>query len=260
MKRAFISLLLIFISTASVFAQADRSQVRRGNRDFRKGEYQDAEILYRKGLLADSLSNASNYNLGNTLFKMENYQEAAKYYETVSDSLSQTKNGASLYHNLGNAKLAQKDYQGAVEAFKDALRRNPSDMETKSNLAYAQKMLKNQQDQQNQQNQDQNNDQDQNQNQDQDQQNQDQNKDQNQDKDQNKDNNDQDQNKDQNDNQQNQNDENQNDQGQNPPPKISQQDAQQMLQAIQDKENDTQEKVKKEKALMVRSKQKEKNW
>lgn len=265
MKRFLQILVLIVCSVSVAFAQTDRKQVRQGNRDFRKGNYQEAEIFYKKGLLVDSLSTAANYNLGNTLFRMENYQEADKYYNKVADSLGKMKQGADVYHNMGNSLLAQKNYQGAIDAYKDALRRNPSDMETKSNLAYAQKMLENQQqnqnndqnqknDQNNNQNQDQNQNQNQDQNQDQDK-NDDQNNDQNQDKnDQN-----QDQNDDQNDNDQN-NDKNQSGQGQTPPPKISQQDAQQMLQAIQDKENDTQEKVKKEKALMMRSKQKEKNW
>ena len=257
---------MLILCFCSVSAQSERSSVRRGNRDFRKEKYQDAEIDYKKGLIADSLSNAANYNLGNTYYRMENFAEADKCWNAVADSLGKVKHGSDMYHNMGNSCLAQKNYQGAVEAYKNALRRNPGDMETKANLAYAQKMLQNQQDQQDQ---DQNQNNDQNQDQNQDQQNQDQNNDQNKDQnnDQNQNNDDKnDDNKDQNQdqNQDQNNDQNQNDpdngQGQTPPPKISQQDAQQMLQAIQDKEKETQDKVKKEKALMLQSKQKEKNW
>ena len=141
--------------------------------------------------------------------------------------------------------------QAAVDALKQSLLRNPGDLDAKENYIYAKKMLENQQqqqqNQQNDQNQDQN-DQDQND----DQQN-DQNQDQNQ--------NDQDKQDDQNQNDQNQdqNDQNRNQQnGQQP--KITPQAAQQMLQAIQAKEKETQEKVKKEKAQALQSRQRERNW
>jgi tetratricopeptide (TPR) repeat protein len=162
--------------------------------------------------------------------------------ETSAPVFMSPENMAKTYHNLGNFTLNQKKYSEAVEAYKNSLRLNPKDMETKSNLAYAQKMLKDQQDKQNKQNQDQNKDQ-----------NKDQDKDKNKDKnDQNKDK--QDPNKDQNKNPekpQNQ---------QAPPPKITPQAAQQMLQAIQNKENETQDKVKKEKAKLLESRKNEKNW
>ena len=270
MKRIVVILLMIALATPAAMAQGGRGSVRKGNRAFGREKYQAAEIDYKKALLADSLSNAAGYNLGNTYYRLENYQEADKAYGAVADSLGKDPHyAARLYHNMGNSLLAQQNWQGAIEAYKNALRRNPSDKETKSNLAYAQLMLQNQQDQQ--QNQDQNQDQnqqnqDQNKNQDQqNQQNQDQNKDQDQNQNQNKDQN-QDQNQDQNKDQNQNNDQNQNpDQDQNqdqtpPPPQMSQQDARQMLQAIQDKEKETQDKVKKEKALLFKSKQKEKNW
>ena len=243
-------------------AQTERSSVRKGNRDFGKARFEEAEINYKKALVADSTSAVAGYNLGNTYFRLENYTEAEKYYSAAADSLSSGKYGADLYHNMGNSLLARQDYQGAIEAYKNALRRKPDDMDTKANLAYAQKML---QDQQNQdQNKDQNKDQNQDQNQDQNKDQQDQNKDQqdqNKDKqeqqDQNQDRN-QDQHQDQNKDQQDQNKDQQDQQGRQP--KINPQAAQQMLQAIQDQEKETQDKVKKEKALKMRSKQKEKNW
>ena len=264
MKRFLMILTALTLCTVSALAQNERREVRRGNRQFSKDKYQECEISYKKALVADSLSAAANYNLGNTYYRMQNYAEADKAFAAVQDSLvRKPADVAKRYHNAGNSMLAQRNWQGAIEAYKNALRRNPGDMETKANLAYAQKMLENEQ--QNQDGDGQNNDQNNDQNQDQNQnQNQDQNKDQNDNQDQNKDQN-QDQNKDQNQDQ-NQNQDpgqdKQDQQGQQPQPqpKISQQDAQQILQAIQDKEKETQEKVNKEKALMMKSKQKEKNW
>jgi hypothetical protein len=251
----------MFATLATSFAQTDRKEVRQGNREFKKEGFQNAEIDYKKALLKDSLSNAANFNLGNTYYRMENYSEADKYYSAVSDSLDRAGHGAESFFNQGDSFLKQRNWQAAVEAFKNSLRRNPDDMDAKSNLAYAQKMLENEQQGgggQNNQDQQQNQDQ-----QNQDQQNQDQNNDQNQDQqnqdqqDQNQDQQNQDQNQDNND--QNQDQQNQQNQS-GEQPKISPQAAQQMLQAIQEQERQTQDKVNKEKALKVKSKQKDKNW
>ena len=139
--------------------------------------------------------------------------------------------------------LQKKDYQSAVMAFGQSLLLRPDDMDAKENYIYAKLMMKNQggggQDQNQDQQQDQNQDQQQNQDQNQDQQNQDQN-----------------QNKDQQDQQQNQQPKPQPSGGQ----EISPQQAQQMLEAIQNMEKETQDKVKKEKAAALKSRQKEKNW
>ena len=177
---------------------------------------------------------------------MGNYEDALKYIDLIAvDSLRRVspEMASDYYFNRGNLFLQQKDYQNAVDSYKESLRLSSQNMDAKSNLAYAQKMLKEEQNQQNQNQQDQNQDQNQNQNQDQ---NQDQNEQNNQDKKENQD--------------QNQQQPPQNNQGESQPPKITPQTANQMLQAIEDKEKDTQEKVKKAKALEQKKKKKEKNW
>jgi len=254
MKRVLyilLTFLFVFGGVAPAGAQVDRRDVRKGNRDFKKENYREAEIDYRKALVKDSLSLAANYNLANTLYKEGNHEQAGKCLETVKDIAPASASAADYYFNLGDVAIARQDWQGAVDAFKESLLRNPGDLQAKENYIYAKKKLEDQQNQQNQ-NQDQQNDQNQNdQNQDQNDQNQNQN----------------DQNQDQNDDQQNQNnDQNQdkqNDQdrqNQDKQPKISPQAAQQMLQAIQAKEKETQEKVNKQKAEALKSRQKEKNW
>lgn len=241
-----VSMLLSVALTAS--AQVDRHDVRAGNRKFRKDNWKEADISYRKALVKDSTSVAANYNLANTLYRQENYEEAEKLMKKIGDNASASANAADYWYNTGDIAIAKKDWQGAVNAFKEALLKNPSDMDAKENYIYAKKMLENQQKNgggngDGQDNQDQNNQDQNNQNQDQNKNGQDQNKDQNQD--------------------QNQN----NGQGngnQQPPQgqegKISPQQAQQMLRAIQAKEKETQDKVNKEKADALKSRQKEKNW
>lgn len=237
--RIFITVFAgLFLSCLSLCAQADRSEVRAGNRQFRKGNWQKAEIDYRKALLKDSTSFAASYNLAGALYREENFEEAGKSLEAVRDAAPLSVNAADYYYNQGNVAVQGKDWGAAVEAYRQSLLRNPGDMEAKENYAYAKLMLKNQENGGDGQNQDQNQDQNQNQNQDQ---NQNQNQDQ-----------DQDQNQDQNQNQGNQP---QPQQGQ-----ISPQQAQQLLKAIQAREKETQEKVNKEKAAVMKSRQKEKNW
>ncbi|MFA6592341.1 MAG: tetratricopeptide repeat protein [Bacteroidales bacterium] len=226
-------------------AQVDRHDVRSGNRRFRKGDFKESEINYRKALVKDSTSFAANYDLASALYRQKNYDEAGKSLDRLKQAAPMSVNAADYYYNVGNVALQKKDYQGAVDAYKQSLYRNPGDLEAKENYIYAKLMLKNKKNggggdnnkDQNKQNQDQNK--------------QDQNK---QDQDQNQNKQNQDQNK------QDQDKQNQNAQQQPQQGKISPQQAQQMLQAVQAKEKDTQDKVKKEKAELLKSKQKDKNW
>ena len=252
-RLLYILVFFMLVGLTDVFAQVDKRDVRRGNRDFKKENFKEAELDYFRALVKDSLSFAANYNMANTLYRQENYDQALEHLEKIADAAAESPAAADYYYNLGNVAMAKEDYQKAVDAYKQSLLRNPADLEAKENYIYAKEKLKQQQDQQQdqQQNQDQQNN-DQNQNNDQ----QDQNKDQ---KDQNNDQNKDDQNQDQQDqDQQGQQQDKQDQQGQEP--KISPQAAKQMLQAIQAKEKETQEKVNKEKAAALSSRQKEKNW
>ncbi len=240
--RKFLVILLILCGLPA-FAQADKHDVRAGNRKFSRGRFKESEIDYRKAVLKDSTSVTANYDLASALYRQEDWAGAAKALERVKE---QPGLPAQYHYNAGDAALQQQDYQAAVEAFRQALLLDPADLDAKENYIYAKKMLQNQQGGgggDNQQNQDQDQNQD-----NQDQQNQDQNQDQNND--------DQNQNQDQ----QDQNNQDKQQQQQQQEPQISPQQAQQMLRAIQAKEKETQDKVNKEKAALLKSRQKEKNW
>ena len=221
------SVFIILLTLASISAWGQKADLRKGNREFRKGEYGEADISYRKGLLKDTSSVAARYNLANNLYRQENYDEAAKMLDGIENP------DASACFNRGDVAIAKEDWKTAVDSFKECLLQDPGDLKAKENYIYARNKLMEQQQQQ--QNQDQQNQQDQ----------QDQNKDQDQD---------------QNQNQDQQKDQNQDQQQQQQQQEISPQQAQQLLQAIQEKEKQTQEKVDKEKAAVLKSRQKEKNW
>lgn len=246
MKRLMI-LILALVSAVTVSAQTDRKEVRAGNRAFRKGDFRKSEIDYRRAVLKDSLSVAAQYNLASSLYRQDDYEGAQKALSSIAETVSGIEAAgtkADFYFNQGDVALAQKDYASAVKSFRQSLLLRPNDMDAKENYIYAKEMLRQSQDNQGGQ------DGDNSQNQD------DQNNQNNQDN--------QDNNQQQNNNNQQQNNQNQqNPQDQNNAAaegNISRQQARQMLNAIQAKEKETQDKVKKEKAEMLKSRQKEKNW
>lgn len=288
MKRLLILLFFAWVCGAAGMAQEGAGFIRRGNKEFQAGKYYDSELEYRKALEVDGASPKAQFNLGGALYKQEKYDEALGSYkelagrEGVSDEVR-----ASALYNLGNALYQQKQYAQSVGAYKEALRLNPGAKDIKYNLSAALRMLQQQQNQQDKQqdqkNQDQQNKdqqkQDQQQNQDKNQQQDQQNKDQqNQDKNQQQGQDQQGQNQEQKDQQQKDQGSNQEQQGkqdskQNPqqgkqdgksqPQKgasMSQEDAAQLLKALENQENALQAKVQKAKAKARARAKTDKDW
>ena len=235
---AFAALVLVL----PLSAQQEKREVRSGNRAFRSKNYNEAEIDYRKGLVKDSTSFISAYDLASSLYMQKDYENAARTLDKVADQLPQSEYASRWYFNKGNIALQQQDYKTAVDAFKQALLLDPEDLQAKESYIYAKEKLKDRQDGQNQQQDGQNQQDNQNQQDDQNKQN-----DQNQQDDQ---------------NQQPQPQPNDAQQPQQDPAgqQISPQQAQQMLKAIQAKEKETQEKVEKAKAQQAQTRRKENNW
>lgn len=236
MKTRILTLiLLLLLDAACAFAQADRHEVRRGNRLFGKENWKEAELSYRKALVKDSLSVAGRYNLASTLYRQDNFEGARE----VMQSFEGQQMSSDQSYNAGDIALQLKDYAGAVEAFRNSLLLNPGDLDAKENYIYAKKMLENQQQQQQgggQQPQDRDGQDDE------------------ESQDKNDDGGQQPQ-----DRPQNQPGQDSGDSGDNGSA-ISPQQAQQMLNAVQASEQKTRDKVDREKAAMLKSRQKEKNW
>lgn len=162
-NKTHIILLLIAFNFLAVYAQEESSDVREGNKLYKSEKYVDAEVAYRKGLQKNQKSFEANYNLGNALFKQGKYPEALEQYQRSLSLQSPDKHKmAAAFHNTGNALLSDKKIQESINAYKMALKLNPTDDETRYNLAYAQMLLKKQQ-----QNQDKNKDKNKDQNKDQ---------------------------------------------------------------------------------------------
>ena len=225
-KLGCILMMSLLILSAS--AQKESDDVRDGNKLYKSSKFTEAEIAYRKGLIKNPKSFEANYNLGNALFRQKKYAEACQQYDhAVALKPSEKKDIAAAMHNVGNSLLVDNKIEESIKAYKTALKNNPHDDETRYNLAYAQLMLKKQQQQQKKDNKDKNKDK---------------NKDQ-QKKDQ------QDQNKDQ---------QKKDQQQQQVKQQMSKENAQQILDALMQDEKNTQDKAKKQ---QVRgTKKAEKDW
>ena len=226
-RNRYLGLALMLLMSVSAFAQkAERDYIRKGNRAFKDSIYVDAEVDYRKALDANPQSTIARFNLGNTLLWQNKAQEAMNEFADAARIEKDKGRKAQIFHNMGVIFHTTKEYEKAIEMYKEALRNNPSDDETRYNLALAQKMLKDQQ--QNQQNQDQNQ-QEQQQNQDQ--------------------------------QQQQQQDQQQQQQQQQPEQKqdeMSKENAEQLLNSVMQDEQNTQDKVKKQQ--VIQGSRLEKDW
>lgn len=221
--KKLITLLFILLPFISLFAQQEKSYIKKGNDLYQQKKYDEAEANYRKAVNKKAQTIEGNFNLGDALFKQKKYSDAGEQFNKIADANNKNKNVvASAYHNLGNSYLENKKLEEGIEAYKKSLLINPKDDQTRYNLAYAQELLKKQQ-KQNKDNKNQDNNKQNNKNQEKKNQ-----------KDQNKD---------------NKNSENNNQKSdQQQPDKLSKEDAERMLEALNNNEKQTQDKLKNKKA------------
>ena len=152
LQKKYIGIVLLLLVAVSASAQkAERDYIRKGNRFFKDSVYVDAEVNYRKALEVNPKSTVSMLNLGNTLTQQNKLQEAMEQYVGATKIEKDKSNLAQIYHNMGVILQRQKQFGPAIECYKNALRRNPADNESRYNLVLCQHQLKNnpQQDQQN---------------------------------------------------------------------------------------------------------------
>jgi len=227
-------LIFILLTGQAANGQADKKYVRQGNRSFEKNKFSESEISYRKATDKNKNYPDAVFNTGDALYKQNKFEEAGKQFlENASMNDDPKKKSAAMF-NLGNSLLKSDKLEESIEAYKGSLKLNPESPEAKYNLAYAQDMLKKQQEQQQQQQQNKDK--------------QDQKKDQNK-KDQ------KDENKDEQKNDKQNEDKNQQQEQQG----VSRDDAERLLNALANEEKNVQEKVKLAKASKERVKT-VKNW
>ena len=223
---------LLMVSATAFGQKTVRNYLRSGNKLYKDSKFVKAEVDYRKALELDPKSTDAMYNLGNALLMQQKAKDAMEQFEAASKVEKDKKKLSQIYHNMGVILQSSKQYPQCIEAYKKALRNNPADDETRYNLALAQKLLKDQQ------------------------QNQDQNKQQEQKQDK-KDDDKQQKNKEQQD-QKKKDQQNQNQQQQQNQNQMSKQNAEQLLKAAMQDEKNVQDKVKK--GVRIQGRKLEKDW
>jgi tetratricopeptide (TPR) repeat protein len=140
MKYLNLLFLLISFSLISQKTSID-NELYEGNEKVKKEDYLGAEMDYRLALTRAPQTPKALFNLGNTQYQANAYDEAAQqFFRTQKFSENKTEKHAAL-HNMGNVYMKKKEYEKAVESYKNALRNNPSDNETRYNYALAKSLL-----------------------------------------------------------------------------------------------------------------------
>ena len=138
--RLILVIVFVLVNT-TMYAQAEQKYVRRGNSDYEAEKFREAEIYYRKALEKNQESVKANYNLGNAMYRQNQYEAAAARYDNL---IKQTENPAEIsryYYNLGNTFFKSQKIEESIDAYRNALLNNPDDVDAKHNLQMALRML-----------------------------------------------------------------------------------------------------------------------
>jgi tetratricopeptide (TPR) repeat protein len=149
-KHTFLLLTSVFfILSSPLSAQHEKKLIHEGNKQYENKKFNEAEKEYSKALNKNKDSYKGAFNLGDAYYQQGKYEQAAEQFQLLTHRATSKDTLSKAFHNLGNALLKSKKYEEGVNAYKNALKNNPTDEETRYNLAYAQQMLKQQQQQQN---------------------------------------------------------------------------------------------------------------
>ncbi len=134
-KKSVAIVCLAIVSSTMAMAQSDRQYIREGNGHFRAGNYAQAEVAYRKALEKNPHNPQAEYNLGNALFAQRKDSAAIRAFENATRTETNPLRKAQAYHNIGVVCQSHKMYAEAIDAYKEALRLNPTDDTSRYNLA-----------------------------------------------------------------------------------------------------------------------------
>lgn len=148
--REYLFIVTFVLSSLLSLAQQENKFIREGNKQYKENKFAEAEQNYLKAMEKNASNSISNFNLGNAFYKQEKHEEALQQFNTFANSSTDKEKQAKAYHNIGNTYLKTEKLEEAVKAYKQSLKLNPKDEDTRYNLAYALEKLKQQQQQQNQ--------------------------------------------------------------------------------------------------------------
>ncbi len=130
-------IILLLIANYTLFSQGEKKLLREGNNSYFGGKYKESEKYYGEALKKKPDYSKANYNMGASQYKQGNFADATSQYDVFIKKNNNKDTLSKAFHNLGNAQLRDKKYQDAVNSYKNSLKMNPSDEDTRYNLAYA---------------------------------------------------------------------------------------------------------------------------
>ncbi len=142
--RYMLALFVMAASVTNVYAQSDRQFIRSGNKLYRSQNYAKAEAEYRKAIAQNGQNPQAMYNLGCALMMQQKDSAAIVQYENAGKLENNKSRKAKIYHNIGVICQHRQMYREAIEAYKESLRNNPDDNETRYNLALCKRRQKRQ--------------------------------------------------------------------------------------------------------------------
>ena len=158
--RQFATILIMLLSAINCYAEdtstkKERNFIKDGNEKYESGNYSDAEVLYKKALEQNGMSDIANFNKASALMKQSGNTPADSpnnpllVADSIFNALSQSSNNTQIkessFYNLGNIAFDKQDYQKSISMYKHALRINPNNDDARDNLRLAQLKLKEQQ-------------------------------------------------------------------------------------------------------------------
>jgi len=141
MSKIIFILICLFGTIGVLTAQVERKYIRRGNNFFENQKFREAEMQYRKALEKDSKSVEASFNLGNAMYKLDEYNAATARYSGLADKAENKNELNRYYYNLGNSYFKSGKYSESIEAYKKSLLNDPNDFDAKHNLQMALRML-----------------------------------------------------------------------------------------------------------------------
>ena len=151
MKKFLLHIICVFFIIEGLDAQTTYQWIEKGNKLVKKEAFDDAEVAYRKAIEQDGNLPVAEYNVGVAKYGQGNHDKAIERFLKATEKFESPEDKAHAFHNLGNSYLSKQSYEESIEAYKEALKLVPGDMDTKYNLAYAQAMLRKEQEQEKQQ-------------------------------------------------------------------------------------------------------------
>ena len=154
LKHITVCICLFMAFSNSIGQTKEKLDLNRGIDAYNNGDYGTAQDKFEKAYETNNQYNGALYNAANSAYRKGDFEKATEYYEQYAGTLENKKDKAKAYHNLGNVFLKQEKLKESIDAYKNALRNNPNDEDTRYNLSYALSKLKQQQQQENKDNKD----------------------------------------------------------------------------------------------------------